>query len=41
MYGERALLKSGRFDDEFIVTMRFPLVEKRAALGAALGNAGR
>ena len=41
MYGERALLKSGRFDDEFIVTMRFPLVEKRAALGAALGPRAR
>ena len=38
MYGERALLKSGRFDDEFIVTMRFPLVEKRAAFGVALGT---
>jgi two-component system, LytTR family, sensor histidine kinase AlgZ len=38
MYGERALLKSGRFGDEFIVTMRFPLVEKRAGFGAALGN---
>ena len=37
MYGERALLKSGRFDDEFIVTMRFPLIEKRAAIGVAPG----
>jgi two-component system, LytTR family, sensor histidine kinase AlgZ len=41
MYGERALLKSGRFDDEFIVTLRFPLVEKRAAPAAALGALGR
>jgi two-component system sensor histidine kinase AlgZ len=28
MYGERALMKSGRFDAEYIVTLRFPLVEK-------------
>jgi two-component system, LytTR family, sensor histidine kinase AlgZ len=41
MYGERALLKSGRFDDEFIVTMRFPLVEKRSAFAAALGTPAR
>jgi two-component system, LytTR family, sensor histidine kinase AlgZ len=34
MYGERALLKSGRFDHEFIVTMRFPLIEKPAAAPA-------
>ena len=25
MYGERALMKSGRFDAEYIVTLRFPL----------------
>ena len=31
MYGERALMKSGRFDAEYIVTLRFPLVEKAAA----------
>jgi len=37
MYGERALLKSGRFDNEFIVTLRFPLLEKAAAPAAALG----
>ena len=29
-YGERALMKSGRFDKEYIVTLRFPLVEKSA-----------
>jgi two-component system sensor histidine kinase AlgZ len=28
MYGERALMKSGRFDDEYIVTLRFPLIER-------------
>jgi two-component system sensor histidine kinase AlgZ len=28
MYGERALMKSGRFDGEYIVTLRFPLLEK-------------
>jgi len=37
MYGERALLKSGRFDDEFIVTLRFPLIEKPAPRAAAQG----
>jgi two-component system, LytTR family, sensor histidine kinase AlgZ len=31
LYGERALMKSGRFDAEYIVTLRFPLVEKQAA----------
>ena len=35
MYGERALMKSGRFDDEYIVTLRFPLIEKPALLPAA------
>ena len=29
MYGEQALMKSGRFDDEYIVTLRFPLIERR------------
>ena len=24
MYGERSMVKSGRFDDEYIVTLRFP-----------------
>ena len=28
MYGERALMKSGRFDGEYIVTLRFPLLER-------------
>jgi two-component system, LytTR family, sensor histidine kinase AlgZ len=28
MYGERALMKSGRFDAEYIVTLRFPLIER-------------
>jgi two-component system, LytTR family, sensor histidine kinase AlgZ len=27
MYGERALVKSGRFDSEYIVTLRFPYVD--------------
>jgi two-component system, LytTR family, sensor histidine kinase AlgZ len=30
MYGERALMKSGRFDAEYIVTLRFPLLERPA-----------
>ncbi len=30
MYGERALMKSGRFDHEYIVTLRFPLIERAA-----------
>jgi hypothetical protein len=24
MYGDRATVKSGRFDEEYIVTLRFP-----------------
>ncbi len=28
MYGERALIKSGRFDGEYIVTLRFPYVAR-------------
>ena len=28
MYGERALMKSGRFDNEYIVTLRFPFLER-------------
>lgn len=32
MYGEQALVKSGRFDLEYIVTLRFPYVEKREML---------
>jgi two-component system, LytTR family, sensor histidine kinase AlgZ len=31
MYGERALMKSGAFDGEYIVTLRFPLVERHSA----------
>jgi two-component system sensor histidine kinase AlgZ len=34
MYGERALMKSGRFDGEYIVTLRFPLIEKPARVPA-------
>jgi len=36
MYGERALMKAGRFDAEYIVTLRFPLIEKPALLAAAV-----
>lgn len=32
MYGERALVKSGRFDSEYIVTLRFPYIENRELL---------
>jgi two-component system sensor histidine kinase AlgZ len=32
MYGERALVKSGRFDAEYIVTLRFPHIESRDRL---------
>jgi two-component system sensor histidine kinase AlgZ len=32
MYGERALVKAGRFDSEYIVTLRFPHVESLARL---------
>jgi two-component system sensor histidine kinase AlgZ len=32
MYGEQALVKSGRFDHEYIVTLRFPHVENRELL---------
>ena len=35
LYGERALMKSGRFDSEYIVTLRFPLVEKSQSTPAA------
>jgi two-component system, LytTR family, sensor histidine kinase AlgZ len=31
MYGERALMKSGRFDAEYIVTLRFPRIERAAS----------
>ncbi len=30
LYGERGLVKAGRFDDEYIVTLRFPHTEKPA-----------
>jgi len=35
MYGERALMKSGRFEAEYIVTLRFPLIERAAPALAA------
>jgi two-component system, LytTR family, sensor histidine kinase AlgZ len=35
LYGERALMKSGRFDAEYIVTLRFPLIEKAGARATA------
>ena len=35
MYGERALIKAGRFDGEYIVTLRFPLVENAVPAAAA------
>jgi two-component system sensor histidine kinase AlgZ len=34
MYGERALMKSGQFDLEYIVTLRFPLIERATATAA-------
>jgi len=34
MYGERGLVKAGRFDDEYIVTLRFPHIESRDRLMA-------
>jgi two-component system sensor histidine kinase AlgZ len=35
LYGERALMKSGRFDGEYIVTLRFPLIERPVRVAAA------
>jgi len=32
MYGERGLVKSGRFDTEYIVTLRFPYIESHERL---------
>jgi two-component system sensor histidine kinase AlgZ len=32
MYGERALVKAGRFDSEYIVTLRFPYLDNRELL---------
>jgi two-component system, LytTR family, sensor histidine kinase AlgZ len=34
MYGERALVKAGRFDAEYVVTLRFPHVESASRLTA-------
>jgi two-component system sensor histidine kinase AlgZ len=34
LYGDRALVKAGRFDAEYIVTLRFPHIENRGRLGA-------
>jgi two-component system, LytTR family, sensor histidine kinase AlgZ len=34
LYGERALIKAGRFDAEYIVTLRFPHVDSLAKLTA-------
>ena len=41
MYGERALMKSGRFDAEYIVTLRFPLIEKQPVRAAARDRLSR
>jgi two-component system, LytTR family, sensor histidine kinase AlgZ len=38
MYGERALVKSGRFDAEYIVTLRFPYIEKPLSAQAPSAN---
>jgi hypothetical protein len=34
MYGERGLVKAGRFDSQYIVTLRFPHIETRELLPA-------
>ena len=34
MYGERATVKAGRFDDEYIVTLRFPFTATPVARAA-------
>jgi two-component system, LytTR family, sensor histidine kinase AlgZ len=34
MYGERALVKAGLFDQEYIVTLRFPHVDKQVQLAS-------
>jgi two-component system sensor histidine kinase AlgZ len=31
MYGDRATVKAGRFDEEYIVTLRFPYTEAPGA----------
>ncbi len=38
MYGDKALVKAGRFDAEYIVTLRFPHIESRARLITATGS---
>jgi len=35
VYGARALMKSGRFDAEYIVTLRFPHIERPVSARAA------
>ncbi|HVH83141.1 MAG TPA: sensor histidine kinase, partial [Steroidobacteraceae bacterium] len=35
VYGERALMKSGVFDGEYIVTLRFPLIERQSTQPSA------
>jgi two-component system sensor histidine kinase AlgZ len=35
MYGERSMVKAGRFDEEYIVTLRFPFQSMNAAAAAA------
>ena len=37
MYGERATVKAGRFDEEYIVTLRFPFQPMNPAPAAAAG----
>jgi two-component system sensor histidine kinase AlgZ len=32
MYGDKALIKAGRFDSEYIVTLRFPYLDRREML---------
>ena len=39
LYGDRGLVKSGRFDAEYIVTLRFPYLESRERLAATAGAA--
>lgn len=34
MYGEQALVKAGRFDSEYIVTLRFPFIESSSGAAA-------
>ncbi len=39
LYGDRGLVKSGRFDAEYIVTLRFPYLESRERLATTAGAA--